>query len=421
MSAVIVGFLAARVSTKWILLVMAVAWAVLQFPMLLGGGAAVLLVSRILLGGAEGPATPISLQHAHGWFAARERGLPSNLVAMGSTLGPIVAAPALAWIIANPALGWRWAFGILGIVGLRWSTAWFLLGRDGPYSHTADAHGDAPDDATDGATADHDENAETPVPLQASRVHGDKDRNAGASIADAADQLATVPVFRALGTRMFIIAVLAGAGCFWALGFLTTWAPRYISAVADLSPTTAGTVFTAPWVLGAVALLFLGYASRFLMLRGVTVRWALGALFGASLKVSGLGFLLLPHVSGVTAIVVMTVAAGLAMIYPMAPITVAFCVCSRQRAALMATLTALASLGGVVSPWMVGHLMDSAGFAATPKGEPVPAAMTGALLSGMNSAFWMIGVDMLIVGAASVVLLNPDRTARRLQKFAFHG
>ena len=37
-SSIAVGFLAAKIHTRWILLVMGIAWAVLQFPMLMGGG-----------------------------------------------------------------------------------------------------------------------------------------------------------------------------------------------------------------------------------------------------------------------------------------------------------------------------------------------------------------------------------------------
>lgn len=133
-SAVCVGFLAAKVPTRWILLTMGVLWSVLQFPMLFGGGAAILLVTRIVLGAAEGPATPTTLHHVHGWFPARERGLPSTLVAIGSTLGPIVAAPILAYIIAHPQWGWRWAFGFLGLVGLIWSVLWLVVAKEGPYS-----------------------------------------------------------------------------------------------------------------------------------------------------------------------------------------------------------------------------------------------------------------------------------------------
>jgi MFS family permease len=92
-ASVFLGIWAGKVPIKWVLLAMGLSWAILQFPMLFGGGAAVLLVTRILLGGAEGPATAISLSSAHSWFRPADRSLPSNLIAIGSTLGPVVAAP----------------------------------------------------------------------------------------------------------------------------------------------------------------------------------------------------------------------------------------------------------------------------------------------------------------------------------------
>jgi sugar phosphate permease len=410
-SAVAVGFLAGKVSTRWILLAMGVAWAILQFPILLGGGAAVLLFARILLGAAEGPATPISLQHVHAWFAPRDRGLPSSLVAVGSTLGPIIAAPVLAWIIAQPSLGWRWAFGILGIIGLLWSLGWLLVGKDGPFSHLRQG---APSSHTDPAGKEKEPKAVAPGTRVAS--------GGEASAADRADLLKIVPIRRVLGTKMFVAAVLSGAGCFWAMGFLTTWSPKYLDSIVKLSPAMIGLVSTFPWIVGALALLVLGYASRFLMRAGVTVRWAIGALFGGALLCSGVCFLVLPHVGGPVAVVFLTIGAGLAMIYPMAPTAVAFAVCSRQRAAVMATLTGLASLGGVIAPAMVGFLMDKAGYLPPAKGAVETAEMALRLASGMNSAFWMIGVYLLLVGAASVLLLNPDRTADSLQRrFEFNG
>lgn len=413
-AAVAVGFLAGKVPTRWIILAMGVSWAVLQFPMLFGGGAAVLLVTRILLGAAEGPATPITLQHVHGWFPAKERGLPSSMVAIGSTLGPILAAPALMWVIVE--FGWRWAFGFLGIIGLAWTAIWFLVGRDGPYSHSAKKHQDTP--TTESAPAADLEPEAPPVTTEQIR---DTLRGGRGSVADVADHLGIVPILRVIGSRMFLVAVLAGAGCFWTQGFLTTWSPKYLAAVVELPPEAIGLVSTFPWILGALALLVLGYGSRFLMRRGVTVRWALGALFGATLLTSGVCFLILPQVSGVAAVVLVTLGAGLAMIYPLAPTAVAFSVCSKQRAAVMATLTGLASIGGVIAPAMVGLLMDAAGYVTTPKGQPVPAEMVAALTDGMNSSFWMIGIYLLIVGAASVLMLNPDRTADRLQRFTYNG
>lgn len=405
-AAVAVGFLAGKVSTRWILLTMGISWAVLQFPMLFGGGAAVLLVTRILLGGAEGPATPISLQHVHGWFPAKERGFPSSIIAIGSTLGPIIAAPVLAWIIAHPDLGWRWAFGFLGIAGLLWSVVWFLVGRDGPYSHTAGKKVVGESEPVPAAV---------PEPKRAAGKQS-------ASITERADLLKLVPIRRVLGSRMFIAAVLAGAGCFWAQGFLTTWSPKYLGSVVALSPEMIGLVSTFPWVIGALALLVLGFTSRYLMRRGVTVRWAMGALFGASLLVSGICFTVLPHLHGYAAVTVLTLGAGLAMIYPLAPTAIAFCVASKQRAAIMATLTGLASIGGVIAPAMVGSLMDRAGYVPGPKGVRDSAEMASLLAQGMNSSFSMIGIYLVVVGVICVLLLNPDRTAERLQtRFAFNG
>jgi len=70
----------------------------------------------------------------------------------------------------------------------------------------------------------------------------------------------------------------------------------------------------------------------------------------------------------------------------------------------------------------VGMLMDGAGYVPAPKGVPETAEMAARLGEGMDSAFWMIGIYLVLVGAVSILLLNPDRTAARLQeRFVFNG
>lgn len=407
-SSIVVGFVAGKVSTQHILLTMGLAWAVVMFPILLGAGAAVLLVSRILLGAAEGPATPISLQHVHAWFTPRDRGLPSNMVAIGSTLGPVLAAPALAWVIAHPAFGWRWAFGLLGIIALLWSLAWKFVGQDGPFGHRTDNVGGEvvrPPQTTTPAqnTSTHPQE----VPVQVTDPQAD-------SVVGRSDTLTVVSMRAMLRTPMFVVAVLTGAGCFWAMGYLTTWAPKYLQAVVHISPVKVSLVFTLPWIVGAVALLGLGYLSRRMMRAGMTVRWSIGATYSAALVISGICFLTLPHVTGATSVIFLIFAAGLAMIYPMAPTAVAFAVGPRQRGALMATVGGLASIGAVIAPYMVGVLMDRAGYRSGDVGDP--AAMAGRLADGMNSGFWLIGIYLAIVGTAGILFLNPDRTASRLHR-----
>ncbi|RIW61080.1 MFS transporter [Acinetobacter baumannii] len=389
-SAILVGFIAMRVQTRWLIFFMGVAWAVLMFPML-WGGAALLLISRILLGAAEGPATPITLQHVHGWYEPKERGLPSSLVAIGSTLGPIIAAPILAWIIAHPNYGWRWAFGFLGIIGLIWTSLWFFVAKEGPYSHIRSEK-------------------ELSRPLT-KRL----DANNKQSIVDLCDDLTPIPMAKIFFSPMFIVAFLAGAGCFWAMGFLTTWAPRYLSAVVNVTPESLGVLVTLPWICGALVLFLAGVLSRKLMAQGRSVHVSLGVLLGIILITSGVLFQILPFLNGETAVAVLIFAAGFAMTFPLVPTAVAYSVCSKQRAVVMATLTALASCGGMVSPIMVGILMDTAGYIQPKKSEPLLPEMMNHLLTGMNIGFRYIGLYLLIIGIAAVIFLNPDKTAKSLQ------
>ncbi|MET7440595.1 MFS transporter, partial [Streptomyces sp. NPDC005568] len=91
-----VGLLADRIRPKWLLLAMALLWSLSQAPLAIGGGFAVLVASRVLLGAAEGPAFPVAQQTAMSWFPDRSRNLPGALVVLGTTLGVLERALALS-------------------------------------------------------------------------------------------------------------------------------------------------------------------------------------------------------------------------------------------------------------------------------------------------------------------------------------
>lgn len=392
-SGIAVGFIAQKVQTRWLILLMGLSWAILQFPMLMGGGAMALLITRIVLGAAEGPASSISLTHVQGWFEPTSRGFPSSLVASGTTLGPVIAAPILAYIIAHPDLGWRWAFGFLGFVGVVWTILWALVFKEGPYSHF-------------NSQEQQEEKQQKEVVYNAQSK----------SIASSVDALKPVPFVKIFCSKMFVAAFLAGLGCFWSLGFLTTWAPKYIAALGSFSPEVIATVSSLPWILGAISLAGAGYISRLLMRKNATVHVSLGVIFGVLVLVSGIAFYLIPLLSGWICILLITIAAGFAMCFPLATMAVGFSVCSKQRAAVMATLVATASMGGIVSPTMVGYLMDAAGYVQPAKGIPMSALMAENLITGINHGFEYIGLYMIVVGAITIAFLNPDRLAKKLMK-----
>lgn len=402
-ASVLLGIWAGKVPIKWVLLAMGLSWAILQFPMLFGGGAAVLLVTRILLGGAEGPATAISLSSAHSWFRPADRSLPSNLIAIGSTLGPVVAAPLLAVIIVN--FGWRWAFGVLGIIGLIWTITWFILGGDGPY-------GGKRGKPAPNASAVPESQAATDAEAHASETEAgstEQDKLTGI------DRQKRVPWRAILMSGSFVVAVFAGFTNFWTQGFLTTWSPKYLAGVVNLSPEMVAVFFTFPWLFGAAVLLALGILGRYLMRRGVSVHKAIGVPFGVSLAVAGASFLLLPATTGAASVALLTIAAGCSVIYPMAPSAMAYAVGPQQRPVLMATLGGIASVGAIISPTAVGLFMENAGYRTPSPGQKDTAEMIANMTDGVHQSFGVAGALLLVAGVLSVFFLNPDRTGRLLQ------
>lgn len=389
------GALAGRVSVKWILLAMGVAWAVMQFPMLLGGGAAILLATRIVLGGAEGPATAMSLASAHSWFRPQDRALPSSLIATGSALGPVIAAPVLVAVIV--AWGWRWAFGVLGIIGLVWVLAWILFGGDGPYA------GRRSGAAAEPSNAETAEQPEVTDGLQAQDVQR------------------RVPLKAVVLSAAFLTALVAAFANFWVQGFLTTWFPKYLGTVIGLNPQQVGVATTLPWVFGAALLVALGLFGRRAMRGGASVRGAIALPFAISLIIAGACFALAAVTGGVLALVLLVVGAGSALIYPMAPTAMAYVVAPVQRPLVMAVLAGLASTGAILSPTVVGLLMEQAGYRAAPKGQTDSVEMAANMATGVNNAFLLAGALLLIGGVLAAISFRPDATARRLQgRYAPH-
>ena len=68
-----------------------------------------------------------------------------------------------------------------------------------------------------------------------------------------------------------------------------------------------------------------------------------------------------------------------------------------QRGALLAIGTAVASSGGLLAPYMMGSVIESA---TTP-------------LDGFNTGFFMCGVILLVGGAIAMAFINPEREAKR--------
>ncbi len=355
-SAIVVGFIVNRVETRWVLLVLALVWALAQFPMVGTIGFTTLLICRIILGAGEGPAASVAAHAIFKWFPDEKRTLPIAILSQGSAFGVILAVPALNWIIVNH--DWHYAFGALGVVGLMWVVAWLILGKEGPLVESA-------------ATA-------------------------------AAEP--RIPYARLLTSRTFVGCVAATFGAYWALSLGLTWFTPFIVKGLGFSQHQAGFISILPWVFGAIVVMLTGWVSQSMLARGFTTRGARGVLGSAPLIVGGAIMAIMPHVApGGLTIALLVFGSGLCgSIYVVcAPMIGEFTPVS-QRGAVISIYGALYTLAGIVAPAVMGSVIQHAGN----------------LFDGYMTGFTINAAIMITSGLLGLLLLWPNTERARLRDAA---
>jgi MFS family permease len=351
-SAIVVGFIVNRIETRWVLLALAVVWALAQFPMVGSIGFTTFLICRIILGAGEGPAASVAVHAIYKWFPDEKRTLPTAVLSQGSAFGVILAVPALNWVIVN--YSWHYAFGALGVVGLMWVVAWLILGKEGPLVQTA---------------------------------------------AMAANEQ-RIPYFQLLTSRTFVGCVAATFGAYWALSLGLTWFTPFIVKGLGFSQQQAGFISILPWVFGAVIVILTGWISQVMLTRGFTTRGARGVLGSVPLIIGGLILATLPYVApGALMIALLVVGSGLCgSIYVVcAPMIGEFTPVS-QRGAVIAIYGALYTLAGILAPYVMGSVIQrSAG-----------------LLDGYMTGFTINAVILVVSGLLGLLLLWPNTERARL-------
>jgi MFS family permease len=352
-AAIVVGFIVNRVQTRWVLLVLAVIWALAQFPMIGTVGLTTLLICRIILGAGEGPAFSVAVHAIYKWFPDEKRTLPTAILSQGSAFGVIVAVPALNWLIVN--YSWHYAFGALGVVGLLWVVVWLFMGREGPLVYSA---------ATGGA------------------------------------QEARIPYLSLLTSRTFIGCVAATFGAYWALSLGLTWFTSFIIQGLGFSQQQAGFISIMPWIFGATIVILTGWISQLLMARGMSTRGARGVLGSVPLIIGGAILALMPHVSGAgLQIAFLVVGSGLCgSIYVVCPPMLGEFTPVSQRGAIIAIYGALYTLAGIIAPYVMGNVIQSA----------------GGTVDGYMTGFTINAAIMAGSGVLGLALLWPNTERARL-------
>jgi MFS family permease len=355
-AAIGVGFIINRIATRWVLLALALVWALAQFPMLGHIGFSTFVICRIILGAGEGPAFSVAAHAVYKWFPDEKRTLPTAILTQGSAFGVILAVPALNWVIVN--YSWHYAFGALGAVGLIWSLAWIWLGQEGPLVQTA------------------------------AMVRADL----------------RVPYFKLLTSRTFIGCCASTFGAYWALSLGLTWFTPYIVNGLGFSQQDAGFISIMPWMFGAAIVLLTGFVSQRLMARGMTTRGSRGVLGSVPMILGGIILSLLPLVDGAgLKIAMLVIGSGLCgSIYVVCPPMLGEFTPVSQRGAVISIYGALYTLAGIVAPSVMGKVIQNA----------------GGQLDGYQTGYTINAVILVVSGLLGLLLLWPNTERARLMAHA---
>ena len=355
-SAIAVGFIANRVATRWVLLALALIWALAQFPMVGDVGFMTLLICRVILGAGEGPAAAVATHAIYKWFPDEKRTLPTAILSQGAAFGVILAIPALNWVIVH--YSWHYAFGALGVVGLIWAIVWLVLGREGAL-----------------------------VPSSVAAV-----------------EEVRIPYWRLLTSRTFIGCCAATFGAYWAISLGLTWFTPFVIKGLGFSQEAAGTISILPWIFGAAVVLLTGWISQVLMARGYSTRVTRGVLGAVPLIVGGIILGLVPHVDGAKLqIALLVVGSGLSgSIYVVcAPMISEFTPVS-QRAATISIYGAIYTLAGILAPLVMGSVIQRA----------------PSLVDGYMTGYTINAVIQVAAGLLGLLLLWPNTERERLMAAA---
>jgi len=85
------------------------------------------LAARFALGFGESAVFPASLKAIAEWFPRKERSLATGIANAGTNVGAIITPLIVPWVTVH--WGWRWAFVLIGGLGLFWLAAWLWIYR----------------------------------------------------------------------------------------------------------------------------------------------------------------------------------------------------------------------------------------------------------------------------------------------------
>jgi MFS transporter, ACS family, D-galactonate transporter len=356
-TALVVGFVANRVETRWVIGAMALIWSLSQLPLLWNVPLWTLFGSRMLLGAGEGPAYPVALHCAFKWFPDKKRLLPTSIIAIGASVGAGVVAPLTTFLIVT--FSWHLVFGVLAAAGSVWAVFWLAFAREGPIVVADDF--------------------KTPA-LTEEKVAYRRLILTGSVI----------------GVWIVMFAAYAKATLY------VIWLPSYLIKVLGFSLAQTGWIVVLPALSQILVSPLIAFLSDNMRSRGRSSRVARGGISCACILIAGLALMALPLAPGQVlpvALVMLSTALG-GIIFSLGPACIGELCPVAQRGAMLGLTNAIATSAGLITPLVMGMIVD---LSANPK-------------AGFQAGFLSAGIVVCAGALAGFILINAERDRALIKK-----
>jgi len=313
-------------------------WSAASMGHAFATGARSFAAMRFLLGMGESGNFPAAIKTVGEWFPAKERALATGILNVGTGVGAMLAPPVVGAVMYF--LGWRAAFILTGSIGFAWLVPWLILGRR-PETHPLIT----PEELAyirAGQSAD--------PPLRPS-----EERSADSSRGVLREALARRELWALMAARLLSDPV-------WL--FFSFWIPKYFKAARGFDLMSIALFTWLPFLAADFGSIAGGWFSSFFVGRGWPVIRARKLALCCSASLMPATILSVYVESWQLAIVCLSIAAFGHQSWSASTLTLPADLFPRRMVASCYGFAAMMGvMGGAVSQWYVGTLIERFGYA----------------------------------------------------------
>ncbi|AGY77791.1 MFS transporter [Clostridium autoethanogenum] len=348
LSSVSGGILADKLGTKRVISWMCAAWTLIQFATIFAVNFSYLLITRIILGAAEGPNQAVTMTMVAKSVPKRRLGLASSIPLIGGNLGAIVMAPICGILIAW--FGWRSVFLLTGICCFLWWILWEVFTKK--FTEVRESKQDKQN----------------------------------------IDKMTWKETFKVILSRNVLLVALAGFfGNYWYYSILMVWMPNYMQTIRGVSAS----VMAFPIMTILIAQFGLSMLSDEIYKNTGDVKKARVSVISICMICAGISVYLMTITRSNALAVVFMCLGALGLVWAThAPAIIMQYTDPKHHAKTVGMVMSIATLAGTISPILVGILIQSA-----------PTA-----LLGYQKTFWLTSGLYVIFGILLWIGIKPTKS-----------